>query len=163
MTPPLWYSQLTWSVPRIAVNTRRADIPEQPGCYAFTADPGPLVPQRVLYVGKADNLRNRLPGYLVDFMRTAPTKHKGRAFLFEYRQKNGDPSLYLRWTVYGDPRILEASLIDFLEPQMRMTAGNTRFWPMTSDWTRSSCPERGMRAAGRGRKTTPPICLRAPP
>ena len=96
--------------------TKSRDLPDRPGCYVFTADGGPLVPGQVLYVGKALSLRSRVRGYLVDYMETAPTRHKGRAFLFEYRHDKGDNKLFLRWTLYGDPTTLEASLIDHLEP-----------------------------------------------
>ena len=116
-THPLWYTQLHFNAPRpIPLVKLARDIPDRPGCYVFTSSAGPLRPGEVLYVGKALSLRSRLRGYLVDYMTTAPTKHKGRAFLFEYRHDRGDRNLYLRWTIYGDPRQLEASLIDYLEP-----------------------------------------------
>lgn len=87
--------------------------------YAFTQDPGPLVPERLLYVGKAANLRRRLGGYLVDYTRTAVTSHKGRAFLFEFRRTHGDHRLFLRWVVYGGHLDeLESSLIWHLNPQL---------------------------------------------
>lgn len=114
---PLWYTQIQFNAPRpVPIVKLARDIPDRPGCYVFTSDDGPLRPGEVLYVGKALSLRNRVPGYLVDFMKTAPTKHKGRAFLFEYRHGRGDQNLYLRWTIYGDPKQLEASLIDHLQP-----------------------------------------------
>lgn len=116
---PLWYTQVQFNAPRPIPLVRIAgDIPDRPGCYVFTANAGALVPGDVLYVGKALSLRNRVRGYLVDYMKTAPTKHKGRAFLFEYRHDHGDANLYLRWTIYGDPTQLEASLIDHLRPQL---------------------------------------------
>ena len=49
-------------------------------------------------------------------MKTAATKHKGRAFLFDYRDKHGDDNVYVRWAVYGDPVGLEGALISYLEP-----------------------------------------------
>jgi excinuclease UvrABC nuclease subunit len=117
-TPPLWYTQVQFNAARPIPLVRLArDIPDRPGCYVFTADGGPLVPGRVLYVGKALSLRERVPGYLVDYLRTRPTTHKGRAFLFEHRHLHGDRNLFLRWTIYGEPRQLEASLIDYLQPQ----------------------------------------------
>ena len=112
---PLWYTQLKWSRPLVAVNAL-PKVPEQPGCYVFTADPGPLVPGRVLYVDKADNLKTRPRGYLVDFMKTAATKHKGRAFLFHHRHEHGEQSLYLRWAIYGDPSGIEGGSFD---PKLR--------------------------------------------
>jgi len=117
-TRPLWYTQVQFNAARPIPLVRAArDIPDKPGCYVFTADGGPLVPGKVLYVGKALSLKERVPGYLVDYMRTAPTTHKGRAFLFEHRHTHGDRNLFLRWTIYGEPRQLEASLIDYLNPQ----------------------------------------------
>jgi len=114
---PLWYRQVQFTPPRPIPIVRAAhDIPDRPGCYVFTADNGPLVPGNVLYVGKALSLRKRVRGYLVDYMRTAPTRHKGRAFIFEYRHDHGEMNLFLRWTIYGDPSQLEASLIDHLNP-----------------------------------------------
>jgi len=116
--PPLWYTQVQFNPARPIPLVRIArDIPDRPGCYVFTEDAGPLVPGRVLYVGKALSLRLRVRGYLVDYMRTRPTTHKGRAFLFEYRHLHGDQRLFLRWTLYGDPSQLEASLIEHLNPQ----------------------------------------------
>ena len=118
MPPPLWFTQVQFSPARPVPIVRAArDIPDKPGCYVFTTDPGPLIPERVLYVGKALSLRSRIRGYLVDYMKTAPTRHKGRAFIFEYRHDHGEKNLYLRWTIYGDPIQLEASLIDHLRPQ----------------------------------------------
>jgi len=115
--PPLWYTQVQFTVARPVPLVKLAkDIPDLPGCYVFTSSPAPLVPGAVLYVGKALSLKKRVRGYLVDYMKTAPTKHKGRAFLFEYRHDHGDKNLFLRWTLYGDPNQLEASLIDYLNP-----------------------------------------------
>jgi excinuclease UvrABC nuclease subunit len=118
MTAPLWYTQVQFTPARPVPIVRAArDIPDRPGCYVFTSDAGPLIPEQVLYVGKALSLRSRIRGYLVDYMKTAPTRHKGRAFIFEYRHDHGERNLYLRWTIYGDPSQLEASLIDHLRPQ----------------------------------------------
>jgi excinuclease UvrABC nuclease subunit len=114
---PLWYTQVQFTPARPVPIVRIArDIPDKPGCYVFTSDGGPLVPGNVIYVGKALSLRQRVRGYLVDYMKTAPTRHKGRAFIFEYRHDRGERNLFLRWTIYGDPLQLEASLIDYLEP-----------------------------------------------
>jgi hypothetical protein len=114
-----WFEQLkwssTWSVKDLAVN--RAKIPEQSGCYVFTDDDVALRPKHVLYVGKAANLRSRLGGYLVDYKQTRPTRHKGRAFIFEHRAKAGNGRTYVRWTLYGgNPAELETNLCDFLWP-----------------------------------------------
>ncbi len=117
---PAWYSQLRWS-PARSIRAIRANMSQIPhgvaGCYVFTRNSGEKIPGKVLYVGKAINLRTRLPGYLVDYMKTRPTKHKGRAFMFEARSHSGDNNIYLQWTQYGDPNRLEAGLIDYLEPQ----------------------------------------------
>lgn len=116
MSAPVWYQQLQFS-PIHAVNRiSPTGIPDLPGCYLFTANDGALVPENVLYVGKAKNLRTRLRGYLVNYMAVKATNHKGRAFLFDYRDRFGDGRLFVRWTIYGDPSTLEASLIDYLNP-----------------------------------------------
>jgi hypothetical protein len=119
MTAPKWFEQLrwspAWSVAALANNRDR--IPTLSGCYVFTDDAAGLRPDHVLYVGKANNLRIRLGGYLVDFRRTKPTKHKGRAFIFEQRSKSGDHATYVRWVLYGGrPEELETNLCDFLWP-----------------------------------------------
>lgn len=117
-TQPLWYTQVQFNAARPVPLVKIArDIPELPGCYVFTSDAGPLIPRQVLYVGKATCLRERLRTYLVDYLTTKPTTHKGAAFIFERRHDDGDRNVFLRWTVYGDPRQLEASLIDHLDPQ----------------------------------------------
>lgn len=114
---PLWYTQIHFNAPRpVALVLLAADVPDRPGCYVFTETAGPLVPQHVLYVGRALSLRARVRGYLVDYMQTAPTKHKGRAFIFDARHQRGDGQVFLRWTIYGDPTQLEASLIEYLQP-----------------------------------------------
>jgi len=130
---PLWLGQLTWEVPwnvaalRARIEAGQNPIPSRPGCYVFTATAGKLVPGKVLYVGKADDLRTRISGrettrtpraggYLVDYMKTAKTRHKGCAFLFEYRYDHGDDNLYVRWAIIGDPIRLEGALIDYLKP-----------------------------------------------
>jgi excinuclease UvrABC nuclease subunit len=116
---PPWFGQLHFSAPKPISVISNDLIPSRPGCYIFTSDDGRgLVPGEVLYVGKALDLRSRVRGYLVDWRRTSPTRHKGRAFLFEYRALHTDAQLFLRWTVYGDPAMLEASLIDLLSPQL---------------------------------------------
>ncbi|MBY0512818.1 MAG: hypothetical protein K2P78_02785 [Gemmataceae bacterium] len=121
---PLWFTQLTWSLPlsvaavRARMRARETPIPARPGCYAFTAAPAELAPGQVLYVGKAIDLRSRVRGYLVDYMKTAATKHKGRAFVFDYRHQHGDENTYVRWAVYGDPIRLEGALMEHLEPVM---------------------------------------------
>jgi hypothetical protein len=115
---PLWYTQVQFTHARPVPIVRVArDIPDKPGCYVFTSNSGKLVPGQVIYVGKALSLRARVQGYLVDYMKTKPTNHKGRAFIFEYRHDHGEANLFLRWTIYGDPSQLEASLIDHLRPQ----------------------------------------------
>lgn len=116
---PKWFDQLqwsgTWSVKDLAIN--RGKIPAQSGCYVFTDDGAALRPKHVLYVGKATNLRTRLGGYLVNYKQTCPTKHKGRAFIFEHRAKAGDGSTFVRWALYGgNPSELETNLCDFLWP-----------------------------------------------
>jgi hypothetical protein len=116
---PKWFAQLNWShvwsVAELSLN--RNSIPDISGCYIFTADASGLRPNRVLYVGKATNLRQRLGGYLVDYMNTTTTDHKGRAFIFEHRSKVGDHKTFVRWVEYGGkPEELEANLCEFLWP-----------------------------------------------
>jgi hypothetical protein len=118
MTAPTWYNEVRFTLPLTANQVNVGAVPDSPGCYVFTDDRGALVPGKVLYVGRALSLRSRLRGYLLDFMSTAPTRHKGRAFIFEHRHKYGDDRLFVRWAVYGDPNTLEASLIDHLQPLM---------------------------------------------
>lgn len=111
---PRWLTQLQWQGPRPGSTVQRRDIPEQPGCYVFTDKP--LIVPPVLYVGRAVNLKRRVWGYLLDYAKTKPTKHKGRAFIYDYRHTHGDHNLYVSWAVYGDPIGLEGSLIGQLEP-----------------------------------------------
>ncbi len=111
-----WIGQLQWHGPYMGSTVQRSQITTEPGCYVFTDNPGPLKPP-VLYVGKAANLRNRVWGYLRDYAKSkSPTRHKGRAFIYDYRHQNGNSNLYVRWAVYGDPAGLEGSLIVKLEP-----------------------------------------------
>ena len=77
---PIWMSQLCWSTPQNVSSLTNSSIPALPGCYVFTRDINPLEKGKVLYIGKADNLRQRLSTYLVDYMQTKATLHKGKAF-----------------------------------------------------------------------------------
>jgi hypothetical protein len=121
---PLWFKQLTWELPwsvaalRAKIKARQSPIPSRPGCYVFTNSAGEMVVDEVLYVGKAVDLRRRVTGYLVDYMKTKATKHKGRAFVFEYREIHTDDNIYVRWAIYGDPIGLEGGLIGYLHPQL---------------------------------------------
>jgi hypothetical protein len=121
---PLWFNQLTWALPwsvaalRAKIKARQSPVPSRPGCYVFTASPGAMVVDEVLYVGKALDLKRRVTGYLVDYMKTKPTDHKGRAFIFEYRDIYTDDNLYVRWAIYGDPTGLEGGLMAYLNPRM---------------------------------------------
>jgi hypothetical protein len=100
------------------IKARQNPIPSRPGCYVFTSSQGEMVVDDVLYVGKAVDLRKRVVSYLVDYMQTKATKHKGKAFIFEYRHLNTDDNLYVRWAIYGDPIGLEGGLIGYLHPQL---------------------------------------------
>jgi hypothetical protein len=116
---PSWFEQLKWSQawPVAVLKVRREEIPKEPGCYVFTDDDVGLRPDHVLYIGKAKILRNRLGGYLVDYKNTLPTKHKGRAFIFQKRHEATDRGIYVRWVQYGgNPGELETNLCDFLWP-----------------------------------------------
>jgi len=77
-----------------------------------------MVVDEVLYVGRALDLRRRVTGYLVDYMKTKATKHKGRAFIFEYRDIHKDDNIYVRWAIYGGPIGLEGGLIAYLNPRL---------------------------------------------
>ena len=56
-------------------------------------------------------------GCLVDYRNTRPTKHKGRAFIFEQRANASDYKTYVRWTVYGgDTGELESNLCEVFGP-----------------------------------------------
>ena len=116
---PKWFDQLKWSpvwtVAELANSRDR--IPQTSGCYVFTGQASGLRPGHVLYIGKAKRLRARLGGYLVDFRKTRPTKHKGRAFIFEQRANTSDYETYVRWTEYGGlPGELETNLCEFFDP-----------------------------------------------
>jgi len=134
---PVWYTQLSWKGPYTVaeVNARRSVVPATAGLYAFTEDRGPLVPNRVLYIGETgqnDGLRGRLASYLVDFTRagqrgSTPSgnprrQHKGKGFILEYRSRHTDHGMFLRWVEFGgsdaDRRRIEASLINYFNPKM---------------------------------------------
>lgn len=128
---PRWFGQLrwsqTWSVAALA--NKRNEIPDSPGCYVFTADGGALRPNHVLYIGKATNLRTRLGGYLVDYRNTRPTKHKGRAFIFEQRSRTSDFAVFVRWVLYGGkPGELETNLCELFWPDCTDRWEQHEFW-----------------------------------
>ena len=120
MAVPAWYEQLKWSGPvSVAVLNQQRSLPDFSGVYAFTTDAGPLLPRRVLYLGKAKNLSQRVPSYLVDWRRPkAVERHKGKGFVLEARAQRGDHGVFVQWVEYGgDISELEASLILYLRPQ----------------------------------------------
>jgi hypothetical protein len=92
------------------------------GCYVFTSYRGDLRPGEVLYVGKSVNLRVRLLTYMRPLEDPSPAlvravfSHPGKLYLYSFRRKHGDDSLFVRWTVIGAESTLEASLIDQLQP-----------------------------------------------
>lgn len=120
MSKPVWYKQLDFSIAQpISIARERGRIPGRPGCYVFTETSGILVPESVLYVGMALDLRERLQIYFFDYTQKDVPKdvHKGGAFIWDARKTRSDQRVFVRWTIYGDPRTLEASLIDYLNPQ----------------------------------------------
>ena len=123
MSMPRWFAQLKWEGPFTVAdlnNGRRGDIPEMPGCYVFTIVDAPPRPTQTLYVGLSKNLSGRLPTYLVhDIKKNVPSrgKHKGKLFLLGERENRTDYGVWVQWAVYaGEIRILEASLINYLNP-----------------------------------------------
>ncbi len=117
---PLWAKVISWSTPvTIAtLNSNRSVIPDQPGFYAFTDDVGPLVVNKVLYIGETKNLRARLPNYLVHHPAKSNNRHKGALFIGDHRLRiSNDQSIYLRWSLLDSPyalrRDIEAAMIQF--------------------------------------------------
>ena len=148
---PKWYAQLKWSAPitLAALNLNRRVIPDFPRHYAFTLDPGPLLPGGVFYVGEAKtSLARRLPVYLVDWTQPkASESHKGKGFILRLRKNRGDHGVFLRWVEYGgagpDVSLLESSLIDFLEPRYndRDESVGTACWTTGNAWIPGCCAE----------------------
>jgi len=129
---PTWFKQLSWSPTRSVGSMKRSDIPSISGCYALTSRNRALLENNVLYVDKTTNLRNRVWGYLNDYMNVKPTSHKGRGFIFEYRDKYGDENLYARWTIFGgNIDHLEANLIWYLNPELNDRYEQGELWDDT--------------------------------
>jgi hypothetical protein len=139
---PRWFGQLTWSPAKCISDVRLTvkDIPDYPGCYAFTRDPGPLLPHQVIYVGKTESLRDRVPCYFLDWTtskqftpnkETGRKRHKGMILVSGVRQERTDKGVYVRWFVYGgapeDLSRLEASLISLLEPECNVADEELKF------------------------------------
>jgi hypothetical protein len=115
-------------------------IPQKSGVYIFSRTPGDITDNAlgVLYVGKADNLRSRLPAYLAD-PRTTPLmsskrpgeassalKHPGKAQLMVQLQQDlasgGESHIWVRWIETDQPKALEDKLIRAYQPAFN-TAG----------------------------------------
>jgi hypothetical protein len=145
------YLSLPWSPPELLSNLDFTGLREalsHPGVYVFTEYDGPLGPNpktpdesdpnyesvvarfrqtpAVLYVGKANNLYTRLPGYRfrpylsIKRRMGAPPQHKaprhrGRALLHA-QQFFSDFPVYLRWAVDDTPAQTEHDLINELDP-----------------------------------------------
>jgi len=145
------YMILPWSPPKLLTNldfTGLQGTLSRPGVYVFTEYEGPLAPNpkipdesdpnyesiverfrqipALLYVGKANNLYTRLPGYRfrpylqIKRRMGAPPKHKaprhrGRALLHA-QQFYSDFLLYLRWALDSTPEQTEHALINELYP-----------------------------------------------
>lgn len=137
MSLPRWFDQLTWMGPYTVQHLNhgnRNTIPHAPGCYVFTSTPARARPTQTLYVGKAVNLRRRIPSYLIDYTRPKQREpHKAKGFLLEHRSQHGDHGLFVSWAEYaGELEILEASLINFLNPMFNSRAEDT-FNPLFDD------------------------------
>jgi hypothetical protein len=136
------YLTLPWSAPFLLETIDFGIVPASRGVYVFTEDAGPLRPNPavppasdpgyrsvveglrsmpcVLYVGKASNLRTRLPGYrFTPYLeirrrdgspRHVTSPHKGRALVHAQQFFTG-ASTYVRWAVDETPAETEASLI----------------------------------------------------
>lgn len=142
------YSNLRWAGPFPLGNFDFAGVPSKSGVYVFTEfntalKPNAPIPSRphpdyertmemfrntpcVLYVGKASNLRTRLPGYrfrpYLEIVRRpagspprqVADKHKGRALLHAQQYLNGP--IFVRWAESATPIQTESALIRELNP-----------------------------------------------
>lgn len=136
MQHPPNFSAIRWSEP-VTIEDLRVDrvrLPSGPGIYLFTNHPGPVEPFfGILYVGKADSLRLRVPAYLANpenvpiFSTKRPgqtsssLRHAGKVqLLVEVQQKmrSGVPGggVWVRWHECAAPRDLEKMLIRYLQP-----------------------------------------------
>ena len=136
---PKWFTDIAWSspVPIEQLRLERKRLPETSGVYCFTSYSEVLDKNfGVLYVGKAKNLRTRVPSYLVDPEKlllqstrskkspfNTSLKHAGKVLMLmevqaKYRQI-GDARTYIwvRWTECASPHVLEAALLKYLSPK----------------------------------------------
>ena len=150
-------ADLAWNGPFLLgelADSKFADIPEAPGVYVFSETPNRLQPNPalpahqsprrrgvvellrnspdcVLYIGKADSLRSRIPGYLHDPGRST-SKHKGRALLHAYQYEA--EHLYVWWAQTPRAAAAEKSLIRELHPILNT---NLRVDPQGNPLSRS--------------------------
>lgn len=129
-TPPRWYQSLVWNdaLTVAAVRARRDMIPARSGVYVFSKAPFNGPGSGVLYVGKATNLNQRLLSYLGlpeqthVFSRSgtgaisSSLRHAGKVqILMEVMHGEGN-NVWLSWSCFAKPELLEGALIDWLKP-----------------------------------------------
>ena len=137
---PDWFRAIQWGnrYPVELVRDNRALIPERAGVYVFLNAEGPVQRQlgRTLYVGKAGNLRTRLPSYLAspdtvtllsprrkDGSMNSSLRHVGKALVLgkiatRMNARSGGPcGVWLTWTVTTEAAGLERLLVEYLQPQ----------------------------------------------
>jgi len=101
-------------VPGDSLKTLTGGAPALPGVYRFLGDGG-----KVLYIGKARNIRARLQGHLAN-----PGDRRHRLILEKARS--------IDWTVTGselDALVLEADLIRLHKPPMNVDLRGTSYFP----------------------------------
>ena len=119
---PDWMDIIKWDPPHrlreLVVNRQR--VPEFNGLYAFNLDQSELKKGRVLYVGECDRIggfRARFHDYLAPAPTKAKTRHKGALFLQDYRLKNPDDFIWVRWAPFDTDkrfrRDLEAAIMQY--------------------------------------------------
>jgi hypothetical protein len=120
------------------LRSERELIPNGSGVYIFSRTPGDLSSGKgVLYIGKADNLRSRLPAYLADPREmplmsskrpgeaSSTISHAGKAQLMTQIQQDlrasGESHVWVRWIETAKPEQLESELINKLQPAFNTT------------------------------------------
>ena len=123
----------------MALRPPTTSIPDEPGCYQFLDDKG-----RVLYVGKARSLRNRVTSYFQD----PRNLHPRTAQMVATADR-------LEWTVTStevEALILEVSLIQSFQPRFNIRLKDDKSYPWLAITTDSTWPRplvtRGVRRKG---------------
>ena len=139
MSPPPWFSSVSWSKPAPIEDLRRdrTRLPASSGVYCFTTFDWELEKNfGVLYVGKAKSLHKRVQSYLTDpekllvlskrsgTMRLSTSlRHTGKnLLLMEIQQKYRAEGItktfiWVRWHQCPSPHTLESQLIEYLQPK----------------------------------------------